>query len=120
MGSPPDNELITAISNLTDTECKSLQASLQQNKIPFIVNEHGAHGKYQGYYFEIKVKKRDADVVGQIVSKFRAKKVIENRRCPKCGHSGYKQPDQVGWLTKMYYWGTTLVECKKCKTRFGI
>jgi hypothetical protein len=47
MPSPSDNELVTAISNLTDTECKSFQASLQQNKIPFIVNEHGAHSKYQ-------------------------------------------------------------------------
>ena len=120
MASPSDNELITAISNLTDTECKSIQASLQQNKIPFIVNEHGAHGKYRSYYFEIKIKRDDADAVAQVVNKFKAGKSIDNKRCPKCGHSGYKQPDQVSWLTKIYYWGTTLVECKKCKTRYGI
>lgn len=115
-----DKELVTTITNLTDSECKSLQAALHRNDIPFIINEHGAHGKYQSYYFEIKVEKRNAEAARQIVEKHKAEMTVESKKCPKCGHLGHKKVDHVNWFNKIYYWGTTLVQCNKCRTKFGI
>lgn len=115
-----DKELITAIRNLTDSECKRLEAVLHQHKIPFITDGHGPQGKYQSYYFEIRVEARHAKEVSQIVAKHTARMFLERKICPRCGSLVHKKVENVDWPTKIYYWGTTLVECKKCKTRFGI
>ena len=110
----------TVTSHLTGQEADSIKSMLTSMNIDFIASGHDAKSRYDSLYYQIKVKKRDFKVAKQIIDKRRAKLFLESRKCPKCKTLGYKEIEKRAIWEKIYYYGTTLVECKKCKTRFSI
>ena len=48
------------------------------------------------------------------------KKLARTVECPNCKNLGCKIIEKKSIWQRLYYWGTTLAECKKCRTRFPI
>ncbi len=115
-----DKDLITVINHLTVEERDRVQGIFNSLKIPFVVSGHGPSNRYHSYYYLFKVRQRDYGVAIKVVKEQKAKIFIDSRKCPKCKTLGYKEIDKKGLWEKILYYGTTLVQCNKCKTKFSI
>lgn len=115
-----DKDLVTVIDHLTVEERDRVKGILDSLKIPYIVNGHGSVNQYHSHYYSFKVRQRDYGVAIKVVKEQKARIFIDSRRCPKCKTLGYRANSKKGLWEKIFYFGTTLVECSKCKHKFGI
>ncbi len=114
------HELITVGSYLTKDEADSIKSRLTSMKIEFVVNGQYAASRYRSLYYEIKVQRKDFENAKRIVKNQLKKTLIENQKCPKCKNLEYTILEKKGLWQKIYYYGTTLVQCKKCETKYLI
>ena len=115
------SKVIKIASFLNKSECSSLTAELNSRRIVYFVSSKGsAPGKYHDPYFEVSVDPTNYLTAKRIANRIRAKALIENRKCPTCKTSSYKVIEKKGWFEKLYYLGTTRVQCNKCKTKYVI
>jgi len=115
-----DNELITVTSHLKKDEADRIKGILNSVGINSIASGHDAASRYSSLYYQIRVKQQDFRSAKQIIDKERAKIFIEGKKCPKCDYLGYREIEKKGLWERLLYAGTTLVQCKKCKHKFGI
>lgn len=114
------DDLVSVATHLTRDEADSIRSGLTSINVNFVVNGHDAASRYASLYYEVKVRRRDVQTAQQVIDKRRAKKFIESRKCPKCKNLVYREVEKTGLWQKIYYFGTTLVQCQKCKTRYSI
>lgn len=112
--------LISVGTNLTEDEVNSIKSVLTSMNIAYSVNGHGAASRYRSYYYEIKVRKDDFAKAKTVVEKRQQKTFAESQQCPKCRYTEYEKLPKNGIWEKVYYYGTTLVRCKKCKTKYSV
>ncbi|HRK54075.1 MAG TPA: hypothetical protein PK185_09170 [Cyclobacteriaceae bacterium] len=112
--------LISAGTHLTVDEVASIKSDLTSLNIDFVVNGHGAASRFRSYYYEIIVKEENIGTAKKIVEKRRSSTSVESRQCPKCKNPKYNELKKSGIWEKIYYYGTTLVQCRKCKTKYPI
>ena len=105
---------------LTGPEAEIIKSNLEAMNIPYVVEKSNPVNHYNKNYYEIKVKRKHGKTASQVVGKIRAKDLIERRKCPKCRSSKYREVEHKTFWQKLYYLGTTLVQCQKCKTRYPI
>jgi len=115
-----DQDLVTVIKHLTKEERDRVQAIFESLSIPYVVSGHGPSNRYHSYYYLFKVRQRDYGIALEVVKKQQARIFIDSRKCPKCSYLGYKEVEKKGLWEKLYYLGTTLVMCTRCKHKFPI
>jgi hypothetical protein len=115
-----DQELVTVVTHLTCDERDRVKGILNSLRIEHIVSGHDAKSRFSSLYYQIKVKARDYKTAKQVINQHKAKVFVDSRKCPKCKHLGYREIQKQGMWQKLLYLGTTLVQCTKCKTKFGI
>jgi ssDNA-binding Zn-finger/Zn-ribbon topoisomerase 1 len=115
-----EKELTTVITHLTAEEANRVKGILDSLQIPFIASGHDAASRYRSLYYQIKVEYRYFKAAKQVIAKHKAKVFIDSKNCPNCKSLGYKEIEKRGLWKKLYYAGTTLVQCNKCKHEFGI
>ncbi|MBT1705849.1 hypothetical protein [Chryseosolibacter indicus] len=115
-----DNDLEEVASYLTKHEADSLTQILYSQNIDFTNQGHDAANRYHSLYYLIKVRRGDLNAIKRLVNKKRAEAFIEGKKCPKCKNLGYKEIEKKGFWQRVYYLGTTLVQCNKCKTTFPV
>jgi hypothetical protein len=113
-------DLVPIGTHLTRGEFDSVKSGLTARDIHYEFNEYHATSHYSSYYYEVKVKRRDRREAQQILGKINAKAFIESRKCPKCKTLGYTEIKKRGLWEKVYYFGTTLNQCQKCKTKYAV
>jgi hypothetical protein len=106
---------VTAGRFLTYEEVSQIKTALQAERIPFIVNEHGAHSRYGSYYFEIKVAYKDLSRARSIL-KLVAQHKSRNLMCSHCKKStSMIEVKNKTFFQRIYFAGTKLMRCKRCK-----
>jgi len=115
-----EKDLVTIITHLTIDERDRVKGILDSLKIPYLVSGHDSTSQHSSLYYLIKVRQRDLKTAKQIVNQHKANVFIDSRKCPKCKTLGYKEIDKKGLWEKILYYGTILVQCNKCKTKFPI
>lgn len=113
------SDLVFLINFLTPDELSTLKHQFDSLNIKYVFHGHGANSRYKSEFYEIKVLKEDYDRAKFLINKFRARNFIESRKCPKCKSLIHK-PVDLGFFKRLFYWGTTLVQCEKCKTKYVI
>jgi hypothetical protein len=118
-------DLVSLGRYLTYEESERIKGQLNTLKIKYISSGHGLHtgepiGADSSEFFEIKVNSTDSKRAKEIFNREKVKSSITRLKCPKCGHFGYTEVTNKSIFQKIYYLGTTLVECKKCKEKFTI
>lgn len=114
------DDLVSVGTHLTKEEADSIKSGLTSMNVDFVVNGHDAASRYSSLYYEIKVKRGDARAAKQVIDKRRARNFVESRKCPKCKNLVYREIEKKGLWERIYYFGTTLVQCQKCKTKYSI
>ncbi len=114
------DDLISVGTHLTKEEADSIKTSLTSMSIDFVVNGHDAASRYHSLYYEISVQSKDFDRARNAVKNRQRKTLIDSQQCPKCKCKDYKILEKDGLWEKIYYYGTTLVQCKKCRTKYPI
>lgn len=116
------NDLISVISYLDKQEVEALKRQLNAKNIKYIVNGHGAASEYSSYYYEIKVSAEDRVRAKEVVNKFKVALFAQRNKCPNCGSNAYEKIDKgkLNFFQRIFFWNTTPVRCKKCKTKYGI
>ena len=113
--------MIKIASFLSKSECNALTAELNSRRIVHFSSSKGsAPGKYHDPYFEVSVGPLDFVTAKRIANRIRANALIESRKSPTCKTSSYGIIEKKGLFEKLYYLGTTRVQCKKCKTKYVI
>jgi hypothetical protein len=113
--------VIKIASFLSESDCNSLTAELHARRIAHFASSKGSEpGAYHDPYFEVSVGAMDYLTAKRIANKIRAKVLIESRMCPTCKTASYGIIEKKGLFEKLYYLGTTRVQCKKCKTKYVI
>jgi ssDNA-binding Zn-finger/Zn-ribbon topoisomerase 1 len=115
-----NQDLVTVISHLTTAETEELKRSLNSLKIESLVSGHDAKSRFGNLYYEIKVNRKDYQTAKQLIDKHKAKVLMASKMCPKCQYLGNKKIEKKGLWEKLFYAGTTLVQCNKCKNKFPI
>ena len=110
---------------LTHQESENIKGQLNSLKVQYIVSGHGPNNGYPvggdaSEYFEIKVGPSDINTGRQIIQQEKQRSTSVRAKCPKCGFLGYRVLEKTTLFDKVYYFGTTLVECRKCKKRYSI
>ncbi len=101
-------------------EAREVENALKGRAIPYFISNRGSATPYHDTYYQISVNAGDYLLARRIVMRVLANSLIENQKCPKCKYEGYKIIVNKNWLERIYYIGTTRVQCKKCKTKFVI
>ncbi|MEZ4972816.1 MAG: hypothetical protein R2820_05870 [Cyclobacteriaceae bacterium] len=119
------SNLVSAGGYLTESELQEVRSILNAMNIRHVASGHGpaergALGQYRNYYYEVKVYRDDYEVARKVILKRKNKIKVEGRQCPRCKSLVYLEAEKKGLWEKIYYYGTTLVQCKKCKTRYPI
>src|SRR6187549_3485512 len=114
------NELVTVTSHLKKDEADRIKGILNSARINSIVSGHDAASRYSSLYYQIRVRQEDFRSAKQIIDKEKAEIFIEGKKCPNCEYLGYREIEKEGLWQRLLYAGTTLVQCKKCKHKFGI
>jgi hypothetical protein len=114
------DDLISVGTHLTREEADSIKTSLTSMNIDFVSNGHDAASRHSNLYYEIRVQRKDIEKARVAVKSRQRKTLLESRQCPKCENKDYKVLEKKGLWEKIYYYGTTLVQCKKCKTKYPI
>jgi len=112
-------DLVSIATHLTREEADELKSSLTETDIDYLAIGHAAVSRLNSQYYEIKVEVKNKRVAREILGKMRAKTFIENRKCPRCNTLQHTEVKKNLW-EKIYYYGTTLVQCQKCKTKYSI
>jgi len=113
--------VIKIASFLNESECNSLTGELKTRRIVHFASSKGsAAGEYHDSCFEVSVGPLDYLTAKRIANRVRATALIESRKCPTCKASSHKIIGKKGLLEKLYYLGTTRVQCQKCKTTYVI
>ncbi len=115
-----DRDLITVMEYLTVSERDTVTGIFNAQKIPYVVSGHGPSTRYHSYYYLIKVRKRDYQTAKLVANRHRAKVFVNSRKCPQCQTLGFVEIEKRNWWQKIFYAGTTLVQCKKCQHKFVI
>ena len=106
---------------LDKIEAQEVENALKGRQIEYFISNRGsANGRYHDPYYQFSVNAGDYFLARRIISRVLAKSFIENQKCPKCKYLGYKIIVKRNWLEQLYYFGTTRVQCKKCKTKYVI
>lgn len=113
------SNLVSAGGYLTSEELELVKISLNALHIKYIVRGHGP-GKYESQYYEVIVFKKDFEVTRKVIIDRKNKTKVKGRQCPKCKSLVYLEVEKNSLWEKIYYYGTTLVQCKRCKTRYTI
>lgn len=114
-------DLISLISFLEGDELQVLKKQLDENKIIYFINKHGGTTGYEDSdYYEIKVSPVDYNRSKAIANKFKASNFIKSRKCPRCGSLSNEPVKSLSLFQKIFFLGTTPVQCKKCKKVFTI
>jgi|SRR5690606_24194457 len=114
-------DFIHLISYLRARELQVLRSQLDGNKIRYTVNGHGATIGYEDDdYYEIRVAGEDYPTAKRIANKFKASNFIKSRQCPKCKSTLYEPAKNLSFFQKIFFLGTTPVQCKKCKTKYPL
>lgn len=119
------SNLVSAGGYLTESELREVRSILNSMNIRHVAGGHGPAdrgqlGQYRNYYYEVKVHPDDYEVVRKVIVKRKNKSKVEGRQCPKCKSLLYLEVEKKGLWEKLYYYGTTLVQCKRCKTKYPI
>jgi hypothetical protein len=114
------NELITVTSHLKKEEADRIKRLLNSVQINSIVSGHDAASRHSSLYYQIGVKREDFRSAKHIIDKEKVKIFIEGKKCPECEYLGYREIEKKGLWQRLLYVGTTLVQCKKCKHKYGI
>ena len=114
------DDLISVGTHLTKEEADSIKTSLTSMNIDFVANGHDAASRYHSLYYEIRVQRKDFEKARTAVNSRQRKTLLESRQCPKCQSKEYRILEKKGLWQKLYYYGTTLVQCKKCRTKYPI
>jgi hypothetical protein len=114
------DDLLSVGTHLTREEADSIKSSLTSLNIDFTVNGHDAASRYSNLYYEIRVQRKDFEKARKAVKSRQRKTLLGSRQCPKCKSKDYKILEKKGLWEKIYYYGTTLVQCKKCRTKYPI
>ena len=106
---------------LTSSEAEAIKHTLRNNSIEFVSNGTGPnYGEAGGsVYYEISVAEGQYEKARRLITKNR-KGVKREVKCPHCGYAGYRTKPKQTIFQKLFYLGTELVECKKCKRNFGV
>lgn len=115
-----ENDFVQLISYLKLSELESLKSRLNAEKIEYVVSGHGAASRYHSQYYEIRVLQKDFNKAKAVANKFRAASFVKSRQCPKCKSPLYEPVTKLNFLQKIFFMGTTPVQCKKCKTKYVI
>jgi hypothetical protein len=114
------DDLISIGTHLSQDEADSIKSSLTSMNIDYVSNGHDAVSRYNNLYYEIRVQKKDVERARTIVKSRQRKILLESRQCPKCKMGDYRTLEKKGLWEKIYYHGTTLVQCRKCRTKYSI
>jgi hypothetical protein len=113
--------MIKVSSFLDKTEIAEVESALREPKIEYFISSKGsASGRYHDPFYQVSVNATDYILTRRIVSRILAKSLIENQKCPKCKTLGYKVIEKKNWIERLYYLGTTRVQCRKCKNKYVI
>ena len=115
-----DDNMITVISFLDHQEASEIKNILGALKINCIVSGHGTRGRGANAYYLVRVQQQDLATVKPIVNRFKDKMLVESMECPTCKSYAHTEVQKKGLWQMLFYLGTSLVECKKCKTRFAV
>lgn len=106
---------------LDSVEGQQVENAFKGRKIEYYISNKGsAREGYHDPYYQFSVNAADYVLARRIISRVLAKSYVENQKCPKCKYLGYKVIANRNWLERLYYFGTTRVQCKKCKNRYVI
>lgn len=114
------NEFIQVISYLDEHEAQALKKLLSEKNIKYLSNGHGGASRFRSYYYQISISSDDLGRAKEIINKFKVSQFVNKRKCPSCGSLLYEPAQNLNFFQKLLYLGTTPVQCKKCKTKFGI
>lgn len=112
--------MIKIAAFLSSDELQSVKNELDGRRITYFVLNRGHADNYNDPYYQISVDAIHFLVVKKIVARTLAKSFVENQKCPKCKTLSYKLIEMKTWWERIYYFGTTRVICKKCKTKYVI
>lgn len=116
-----DETLAEIATYLTSSEANELKSSLSALNIQCVIKGIGVKGRAGSpEYYKIFVQQIDYPQASQTVKRYAAKIFIESKRCPQCKSLKFTRLEKRGLWNKIYYFGTTLVQCNKCKTQFTI
>ena len=102
-------------------EAQEVENALKGRQIEYFISNKGtANGRYHDPYYQFSVNVSDYVLTRRIVSRVLAKRFVENQKCPKCKQLAYKVIEKKNWLERLYYFGTTRVQCKKCRCKYMI
>lgn len=108
--------MIKVASFLSLSEVESAKNELIGRRIEYFVSSKGtAPGRYHDPYYQVSVNVIDYFVARKIVARTIARSFIESRKCSKCKSLNYRPIEKKNWLERIYYFGTTRVQCQKCK-----
>ena len=110
------NHMIKVASFLSLSEVESVKNELTGRRIEYFVSSKGtAPGQFDDPYYQVSVNATDYIVARKIVAQTISKSFIEGRKCPKCKGLTYRQIEKKNVWERIYYLGTTRVQCQKCK-----
>lgn len=113
-------DFVTLASYLDEHEAQSLKSMLSEKNIRCLSKGHGGASRFRSFYYEISVSSEDLSRAKEIIGKFKVSQSLKKSKCPKCGSLLHEPAKNLGFFKKILYTGTTPVQCKKCKTLFGI
>lgn len=114
------NDFISIATYLTKEEANSIKKALTAIRVDAVASGHDTGSRYQTLHYEIRVKRKDIDRARPIVERRRKRASLESQLCPKCSSGSYKILEKKGFWQNLYYYGTTLAQCKKCRTKYPI
>jgi hypothetical protein len=112
--------LITVANYLTVEERNRLMSFFNARKIPFVVNGHGPTDKFGSYYYLIKVEKRNFDIANNLVKSEKSRIFMASKKCPNCKSLDFTRLVKKGLWERVLYFGTTVVRCNFCKSKYSI
>ncbi len=105
---------------LERSEASQVEVALKGRRIRYFISNKGSAGTYHDRYYQFSVPVADYILTRRIILRILAKSFIENQKCPNCKHLGYRIIPKKTWFERLYYVGTTRVQCKKCGTKYVI
>ena len=114
------HEMVVVASFLTSEEASLVRRLLARRRIHSITKESGPHDRYVSCYYQVSVKASDYSEAKGIVDYERALIFANGKKCPKCKHPGFKKIAKNGLWERIFYAGTTRVQCDKCDTKYFI
>ena len=115
-----NSELVSIGTQLTRAEADSIKSGLQSINVHFVENGHDAANRYSSLYFEIRVERKNFERAIEVVKARQKQTKVESKKCPKCEGDNYKELKKDTLWKKIYYYGTTLVQCRDCRTKYPI